>query len=216
MDGKANSNRIERITAASGDFVFKINGRLLGSAVDPRREAREWVNRWRSRIAGCDRLVVLGWGCGYHLQALADEWPTLRVLALGFESELFAEIDRSVTADHVELVLCREGGDVLADERIRRFMRSDFAVVEHTSIANLNPALYAELKQRLLAREPIFFSDWIRREARLLQLFPLQAIPGGESRSLLSIKDLDRFANARAGASPFDVMIVRALRELVK
>lgn len=216
MDGIRNPLPLETISARTGDLVFKLDGRLLASALDPLREARDWVNRWRSRIAHSDRLIVLGFGCGYHLEALREEWPALRVLAIGAERELFEQLRPRFEMGAVELVLCQRSDDFMVCEPIRRFLRGSFAVVEHSSLPNLDQAHYREIKARLLAREPLFFSDWVRREQRLARLFPLQAIPGGESRHLLSIKDLDRFVHARVDAAPTDIMIVRALRELIK
>lgn len=214
MDGM----KIERITAKSGDLIFKYDGRLLSSAIDPIREAREWVNRWRSRIATSQRLVILGWGSGYHLSEIAREWPLLKILAIGAEPELLTELhmipdqfSRTIT-----FATCAEATELLSINEVRQFMRQSFTLLEHSSLTNLNVSLYSEIKERLLAREPMFFSDWVRREPRLMQMFPLQAIPGGEVTQILSIKDLERFINVRQNLKSKDVMIVRALRELVK
>lgn len=213
MDGM----KVERIIANSGDAVFKFGGRLTASAMDPRREARDWVNRWRDRIAVAERLIVLGFGSGYHLSEINREWPTLKILAIGCEQELLTALVNEVQFSRaITFILCENETELLAQPEVRQFMRTGFAILEHSSLPNLNAKVYAEIKERLLAREPLFFSDWVRREPRLTQLFPLQAIPGGDARQALSIKDLERFISGRTNAKSKDAMIVRALRELVR
>ncbi|MGE0763289.1 MAG: hypothetical protein AB7N80_08425 [Bdellovibrionales bacterium] len=218
MDGMNTVPSLEKITAKNGDVVLKYRGRLLASAIDPRREARDWINRWRLRIAVAERLVILGAGAGFHIDEVVREWPALRVLVICCEPEVFAEMAKQQAAAWplVDLVLYEGHGDLLSNPKVRHWMRGYFTLLEHSSLSNLQTALYQECKARLLAREPLFFSDWVRREPRLSQLFPLQAIPGGENRQMLSIKDLEKFVNVRADANPADVMIVRALRELVR
>lgn len=214
MDGM----KVERVTSKSGDSILKFEGRLLSSALDPQREARDWVNRWRSQIVGAQRLVVLGLGSGYHLQQIVQEWPDLKVLAICCESELIEEIQglHPQLIGRIHFVFCDNPTELLALHEIRQWMRSSFAVLEHSSVSNLNISIYNEIKQRLLAREPLFFSDWVRREPRLLKLFPLQVIPGGDEKQLLSIKELDRFVQARENSQTKDAFIVHVLRELVQ
>ena len=214
MDGM----KIERIIAKSGDPVVKYDGRLLASAIDPRREARDWVNRWRDRIAVAERLIVLGWGAGYHLHEIHQQWPALKILAIGCEPDLLSEIHQIHPSmlNEVSFIHCHNESELLPHAEIRQFMRSGFVVLEHSSLPNLNIKGYSEIKNRLIAREPLFFSDWVRREPRLSRLFPLQIIPGGEDQRLLSIKDLERFVGNRDNSKSKDVMVVHALRELVR
>lgn len=62
--------------AASGEPTLAANGVLLHSRHEPAREATHWAAMQRERLAGRDEAtaVVLGFGVGYHLEALAAAW----------------------------------------------------------------------------------------------------------------------------------------------
>ncbi|MBI5637417.1 MAG: motility associated factor glycosyltransferase family protein [Nitrospinae bacterium] len=53
-------------TAASGDPTLKINGVAVASAVDPRAEGKKFA----AAAEGMPRVMVYGFGLGYHLEAL--------------------------------------------------------------------------------------------------------------------------------------------------
>jgi len=63
-------------TAASGDPILAVDGVLLHNRHDPRREATRWAAAQRARLGGrADATaVVLGFGLGYHVEALAAAW----------------------------------------------------------------------------------------------------------------------------------------------
>ena len=209
---------IETITARNGQLVFKYDGRLLSSSVDPSREANDWIYQQRELLQQNDRVVILGFGSGYHFVELLKQFPKHRILAIGLENELLEkiyELHRSCL-QRIEFVVLESCELTLASARVRNFMRSGALVLEHPSTRNLNYDFYSDIKRRLLAREPLLFADWVRREPRLVQLFPLQSIPGGEEVPLLNIKDLNRLAVSRSENPSRDVLIMRTLRELIK
>lgn len=214
MDG----NRLEKITARSGDTIVRVNGRLTASSVDPRREAKQWVEMNRPLIEGSERVLIVGVGSGHHLAELNLEYPRLRVLAIAMEPE-FIDAAREIHGLNVantEFYACESEAKVLAGSRVRMFLKSAVAVIPHSPSQVSNPPAYQEITARLKMREPIFFSDWVCREQRFTDLFPLQSIPGGDEKRLLSIKDLNRFLGDSSKAPPDDVLLVKALKEFVR
>lgn len=216
MDGKMNLEKTEALTAQSGEPILKWEGRLLASQMDPHQEAIRWVARVREQLASSERVIVLGFGCGYHLEELARQFSQLQILVLGFEEKVQEFAKSLCHRPQVEWFLCTDLSDLMGSPILRRYLAGSFELLEHPSILNLNLALYRELKERLLARDPLFFSEWVRRETRLSPLFPLRAIPGGNTKRLLSIKDLDRMVGTKTEADVFDVAAIRVLRELVR
>ncbi|HTP67101.1 MAG TPA: glycosyltransferase [Geobacteraceae bacterium] len=110
--------------ARNGECTVKINGQYLHSSHNPSREAGTWVDKIAAHeTGGSRRRVVLGFGLGYHLQAL---------LARGFKGTViegdpqlvrFAMENNDLTAviDSFELLvglapewLHRAHGDILA------------------------------------------------------------------------------------------------------
>src|SRR5437879_5584494 len=60
---------------ATGDPTLTADGVLLHSRHDPRREAARWAETQRERLGdAADTAVVLGFGLGYHVEALAAVW----------------------------------------------------------------------------------------------------------------------------------------------
>lgn len=209
---------LEKVTARSGETVFKWHGRLTASSRDPRRDAREWVESLRLEGPGDHRLLVLGVGSGYHLVELRSRFPDRRIMALDVSTVLIenAMLLHGAALTAVELIPVAIESDLLNSERLRLFLRGAFRLAEHPASIAGDLHRYREIKSRIVAREPMFFADWIRREERFARLFPLQSIAGGEGAQLLSIKDIARFADSRGNAEARDVLIVKALRELVK
>jgi len=64
----------------TGDFCGQFEGRQLGSARDPRKEAARWCDR-HAFIKDFNEVVVVGIGHGYHLIEIKKRWPHLLVRA---------------------------------------------------------------------------------------------------------------------------------------
>jgi spore maturation protein CgeB len=63
--------------AASGEPTLVADGVLLHNRVDPAREARRWAEAACGQLAAAraETAVVLGFGLGYHVEALVARWP---------------------------------------------------------------------------------------------------------------------------------------------
>lgn len=210
MDGT-----IELITAKTGKRTITFSGRLIASGADPEREARNWVERESHRLGHSSRVIILGLGAGYHLSEIRLQFPKTKLLCLYAEAGLWEAVNSIVSIREVESVRISDPSMVLDNPLVRSFLRSGADVVTFAPGTNSALELYRELGDRLRARDPLYFADFIRRDERLRKIIPLTAIEGGEENNLISIKDLDRWASARHEGSQ-DVHLIKILRELVK
>jgi spore maturation protein CgeB len=72
--GNAKPLAAEPVASAAGAPTLSVDGVLLHSAHDPVREAERWAAAERERLASNASPVVLGFGLGYHVEALARLW----------------------------------------------------------------------------------------------------------------------------------------------
>ena len=72
----APSLSVEPEGGATGHPTLVVDGVLLHNRSDPVREASHWAARQRERLESADATtaVVLGFGLGYHVEALASAW----------------------------------------------------------------------------------------------------------------------------------------------
>ena len=105
------------VAATTGVPTLAIGGVLLHSRHDPMGEATRWAATQRDLIeAGADTAVVLGFGLGYHVEALAAVWPG-RIVVVEPDAALlataFAARDLRALLARVELAPDAIGSDVI-------------------------------------------------------------------------------------------------------
>jgi hypothetical protein len=152
------------------------------------------------------------------LAELNLEFPRLRLLAVTLESEVIDAVREihGLNVANAEFHACESESKVLASSRVRLFLKAAVAVLSHAPSQASAPVAYQEIIARLRMREPLFFSDFVCREQRFTDLFPIQSIPGGDDQRLLSIKDLHRFVGDASRAPAEDILLVNALKEFVR
>lgn len=197
-------------TARNSDRIFSCGGRHLCSTVDPTREADQWVQAQAGLIGGCQSVIVLGLGCGYHVRAL-KRLNEFRVHVLETSEEV---IHAAFKIHPLDLF----PGDVLPlpdleslfeNEEIKDASRESFAVVLHEPSLALNPTLYHQTRDFLLGRHPkgvrwLFVNrGW--EAPRLEEL----------SEGLLSLKGLDPFLDRQSRGEIAPLPLLLALRELI-
>lgn len=209
---------IEEMQTPNGEVVYKIDGRLTASRVDPVKEALRWLEIHRLEIERSERIVVLGCGSGHHLAEMAKSYPNKRQLVLDFELDLIRSVQDRLApmALAIDFHWVEEEQELLSSSLVRTYMRSPFSIVIHPSTNLLHQMRYRELFARMVAREPLFFFEWVRREPRLAEIFSLQALSAEAERQLLSIKEINEFTSQRSISDQKDIYLLRILRELVK
>jgi spore maturation protein CgeB len=78
------------VAATTGVPTLEVGGVLLHSRHDPMGEATRWAATQRPRLdPTADTAVVLGFGLGYHIEALAAVWPG-RIVVVEPDASLLA------------------------------------------------------------------------------------------------------------------------------
>lgn len=71
-------------------MILERDGRLLCSPRNPQKEAQDWLIRQKINSSDC-RVLVLGFGAGYHVQELKNVFPNIRVDVLELDQRLQRE-----------------------------------------------------------------------------------------------------------------------------
>lgn len=77
------------------DFLTR-QGLRLCSHRDPRGEAEAWVRA--NQGTETENLFVLGIGDGFHLRALQEEYPKLKITAFDFDSQTLISVPKGVSS----------------------------------------------------------------------------------------------------------------------
>lgn len=147
---------LEEQLSRSGHRTLKFNGRLVASRENPIQEARRWVDSNRSRFLGRKNVFVLGVGCGYHLELLAQEVGVKKVIGLEFARPLYEwAVDRLSRADLTKtgsLSIIHLTTDLFLPEEIANLMSEEYAVLKFFPSTSLCLEPYANAYSTLLGR----------------------------------------------------------------
>jgi spore maturation protein CgeB len=137
-------------TTRAGHPTLGVDGVLLHNRVDPAREARAWAGEARARLERNEAAVagVLGFGLGYHVEALAAAWSG-RIVVFepdrGLLRTAFAARDLRPLLDRVEFA-----AEPIPDEALAGW--PGMVVLAHMpSILRPDGRLRA-LRERIMAR----------------------------------------------------------------
>ncbi len=79
------------LTCKNGDMSAEYQGQLLHSQRDPRREAERIAKRVSEETPpDCDALICLGFGLGYHIEALLQQNTTLPIIVIEPRHDILA------------------------------------------------------------------------------------------------------------------------------
>jgi hypothetical protein len=197
---------IEKITVADGDVVLRVDGRLLGSRVDPKAEARAFVDKRRPLLADVKSVFVLGLASGHHVRELTRRTPAHLVVLEPRADVIAANAD---AFDSARVTILHTPDARLDAPFITAALLSSYLVIIHPASRSLSPALYDQWAMRLGAREPGALADlWARRA------WAMPAGGFGASADPLTIHDLSKFEIGDEATRTR--ALVRALKELVR
>lgn len=111
------------------------DGLYLCSRRDPLNEAKEWKERIHVQGFALEKeseIAVIGGGAGFHIAALADGFPNLRLLVVDFDEDLrrnFFETYPALTTrarwiDATDATIAREFSDAFVSARVLCFRAS--------------------------------------------------------------------------------------------
>jgi hypothetical protein len=194
---------IEIEKARSGHAVIRKNGRLLGSSIDPLKEAKAWAEKASPQLEPSVAGFVLGAGSGYHVAALAVLSPSSPLIVVEPDHEVLREAARlGEWPSHVQAVCAitdvgGQGSDVaaehwLAHPAVRDGLGGRFAILKHGPSCVMEPASFNAVEALLLAREKV---AWLKQ---------LKLRPG-----LCALLDPDAIKNL--GAAPVSIKTLQSL-----
>jgi spore maturation protein CgeB len=140
---------LETCQSRTGTPVFKAGDVTLHSLYNPQAEASQWAARLPDVARPC---VVLGFGNGYHLEALNTEPVIVVEPDLGLLHKALAVRDLRTVLQSVEL-LCPTTAEQAVEQIIQRCPTQDFTVLVHQPSLRMNPTFFDELAERLEARQ---------------------------------------------------------------
>jgi spore maturation protein CgeB len=151
---------------AAGDPTVAAGGVLLHSRHEPRREAARWAAAQEERLRAeqAATALVLGFGLGYHVEALAASWPGRLLVAEPDVSLLRAALaarDLRPLLARIELVVAPPADEALAElGRIVVLAHAPSVLREGDALRTLGERVTAraalrELRLRVLVVSPL-------------------------------------------------------------
>lgn len=207
---------IEWIEARSGQWVPREDGNLLCSSIDPSSEGKKWVERYAASAGHFDVLVVLGLAGGYHIQALAQQFPHLEILVIEKNGDLEAELlsRRGRWPENVTIIA---GNSLEALENnvfVRAALRTIFRVVKYPTSVRSHEEYYDKVVSFFSGRTPSGFRDQSRLRNGMKEL--ARDLEFQDRNEGLSVLDIERAIKARERTTEREAVIWFALRELVQ
>jgi hypothetical protein len=204
---------IEIITGERGFKVVRRDGRLMASRFDPKAEAAAWVERRLSFLDKVKTVFVLGWGSGYHVEALRAA-TRAKIIVIEPETaviEAAAEIVPDVLAK-VETVCVQTGRELRAARAVREGIKQSFLVLTHPASKASQPGFFRDCEAQLNGREwGALTWQWQVKEGPAFD-----STPRVESqKEPLTIYDLEQTELVQ-NSEERERMLFKALRELVK
>ena len=198
---------IERLTTPTGDVVTRVDGRLSASRIDPRAEARAFVDDRAALLDQVQTVFILGLGAGYHVAEVAAR-TAARVVVIEPRADVIAALPLTFDPERIFIEQLDAADRVRASSRVRTGLAQSYLVLVHPASRGSDPDLYREVAALLCARQPAAFSFvWALRD-----LAPLGEVSGPGP---LTIHDLVQ-AEVIADAGERERALLRALKELVK
>lgn len=208
---------IEKIKARNGSTVFKVEGRLTASQVDPIREAQNWLAKLSSAISGRARVVIMGLGSGHHAVEMKKAFPGVGVVVVEPNGDLLQKVclEYPLEMGEIDVVCIKKSIDLFRSPVILDALIQPFAVVEHRPSTILSSEFFSEVHELLVGRSVSALAQHLECRLGLKEIMKRLPEPAGEEQAL-SIKDLDAvLVNPEQGVSG-EYMKLKLLRELIK
>lgn len=207
---------IENLIAKSGDAIFDIDRRQLCSHHDPKSDARIWVDRRLAEGLFAEHVIVLGLGCGYHVQELRRRTDK-KIYVIEAHPEVFEACRKihSLDFDLINARLMKSVPDLKVSDWCVEALGSSYQVLVYKPSYFAQPDVYLEIYNFLIGRNwPALTWLWDKRfHSSLIQ--SVHSVPRAEENAL-TIKHLDSLIESSGirGKSR-SYMIFKALRELI-
>ncbi|MCB0413624.1 MAG: hypothetical protein KDD50_04785 [Bdellovibrionales bacterium] len=181
---------IEKRTSKSGHQILRRNNAFLCSTRDPIKEAQDWVDLYKSELQSnlYQTYFILGLGCGYKVQVLANLLPEKFIVGVESDIEIYQFNVQKFNSKytHLKLLHADHPHDLIRHPEIAQRLKSRYFVLEDQQTTHENTNLQ-RLKQFLLARSPEGASFFIKNN-NLNDEFSIKDVPANE---LVGIKHIN-------------------------
>lgn len=207
---------IESHVAKSGDLIFDVDRRQLCSHHDPRLEAKNWSERRLSEGLNAKHLIIVGLGCGYHVEAL-KKLTNKKIYVVEASKEILTACAKVHSMDFANFN-ARYIPDIQAIKEsawMQEAMSASYQVLVYKPSFFSNRDSFEPIYDWLIARNwPALAWMWEQRTQTAL-INQLQQVVNSDSNQL-TLKDVDSLvekSSLRGHSRSW--MILRALRELI-
>lgn len=203
-----------RLQSKKLEPILSYSGKLMASSVDASKEARAWVERHNGQLDKVKNVIVLGVGCGYHLVALQEKHPEIKIVAIDFIQELidFASTQHSLALADVKFVCAKSHEDLGKSRAINDAVKDFYTVLSFSPAQISNEIFYRTAQEFLLARTLNGFKFLLLNRPEIRHQFNVAGLVEHSDR-LLSIKTLDEYCGPDEQGKA--KLLIKALRELV-
>ncbi len=194
----------EVVSARSGDEVVKLDGRLLSSKYDPKKEASSFVDSLSVDLEKFEYIFLIGASSGYEIRCLLDRHKSLKIVVFEENTALVEWIKSKIQSDRVQFI-SEPLGAFKTQAQVQKLLRK----VYFTTILpayRVNPSeIKIQFYELFQARKPEPFRQWQKLLKRDKHLNLNSEIKG----DLISIKDVESDELSRLSST------YRVLRELI-
>lgn len=208
-------SELEQLQSTTNEIVFRLNGKMLSSKVDPRKEAAQWILQTHLLAKSSKTIVMIGIGSGYHLIALREKYPHAQIIAISSSQQLL----NAVQIAHKDAVA---GIFFYCASTIDDFYEAEAtqAVFATTTVVLKNPTYLVEesavldaIEEAIIARTFGSLKKYIAQNEPLTVTLPAIPVMIG----LASIKTVNAASvNTTDLLSGSPWLAIRTLNELVK
>jgi spermidine synthase len=177
----------------NGRRILRKQGRLLASAIDPLKEAETWALRALAQVQLGDSLVILGLGCGYHVEALLKMRPGQSILVIEHDERVAQHAyDFCPSIPRFDVVVATDWTRLADAGRVRDVLTGVFKILAHPSSVLADREYYARVESFFRGRDRASFFMQLRLRPELVALIDaekVEAMPD-EAVSIKSIQNL--------------------------
>ncbi|RME14218.1 MAG: hypothetical protein D6797_09350 [Bdellovibrio sp.] len=191
----------------NGQTVALWDGRHLCSSIDPLAEAQKWCQGYQKKIERGGALVVLGLGCGYHVEELLKE--NHLIIVIEKQEKLIDLFSQRCTSASLYL-LSGKVEELFKEEVLISVLRGHYQVLDHDPSQITDLLFYKKVRRLLLGRRVEEAKAILKRRK---DVRPIQIQEDLSSDHLVSFKDF--IIPGRESLLKDVKYTIHALRELI-
>ena len=176
-----------------GRKILRKAGRLLASAVDPQKEAATWASRAIDGLDDDSSVVILGLGCGYHVQAVLHRVDKNRVVVIERDQSI-ADLAYQFCPEiaSAKIIVEPDWSRITESGFVRDVLGDVYRLCHHLPSFLADREYYGRIENLFLGRDKTSFLLQLRSRPDLFALLDPERISelGDETISIKTIKGL--------------------------